>query len=74
MRQKENQKREVSTQLRRKRREPMFNDHPTLSTIGAGPGPGTGITVMNKTLPYPQRTDSLLKELELWATPREWEI
>ena len=49
----------------------MFNDHPTLSTISAGPGPGTGITVMNKTLPYPQRTDSLV---ELWATPREWEI
>lgn len=33
----------------------MFNDHSTLITIKADPGPGTGITVVNKTLPDPQR-------------------
>lgn len=49
----------------------MFNDHSTLSTIKADPGPGTGITVVNKTLPDPQGTYSLM---ELQVAPREWGI
>lgn len=39
----------------------MLNDHSALGTIKADPGPGTGITAVNKTLPDPQGTYSLME-------------